>query len=622
MSFLMLVKDLKGRLMEAASEYPEVDFSILEPPSGFGDLSSNLPMLLSKETGSKPYELAKRIGSKLRVEGSQIGRVEAHPSGYLNFWIDYGRFSKSVIDRAVKGLKLDWGEGKRVLVEHTSLNPAHQLHIGHLRNVILGDTIYRVLKFLGYEVHVHNYIDDLGLQVGDVLLGIRKLGADLEEREEKFDHYIGRIYVKINELYMKDKDLLEERKEVLKELERLSEEFEFSRRIVDRVVMEQLKTSWRVGARYDCINYESHVLASRMWKEIFERIKEKGIAILSKEGRLKGCWYVRVEGEKEGEEKVLVRSDGTTTYIAKDIPYAAWKLGLLEDRFKYVRVVNQPDETTLWSTTLEDGEEEHPKFGACDIAINVIDVRQARLQRVIRYVLEGLVGEDLKDRYVHLDYEVVSLSGESAREMGIKTDRKIVHMSGRKGIFVSADDLLDSLFTKALAETRKRNQNADEGWIRSVAEKVGAAAVRYDMLKQDLDKMIVFDTKRALRLDGETGPYLQYTYARASSILKKAGEWIIPEILEFADEREFELVKEISKLDYALEKVSKSLSPVPLAKYGYRICLTFNSFYERLPVLKEREEVKKLSRLALVKALKETLRTCLKLMGIAPLERI
>ncbi len=621
MSFLELVGSLKERLSEAASGYPKVEFSILEPPEEFGDLSSNLPLILSKVAGKKPYEVARDIASRLKVD-ERISEVEAHPSGYLNFRIDYGKFSKEVIERAIEGVRPEWGKGRRVLIEHTSLNPAHQLHVGHLRNVILGDTIYRVLKFLGYEAYVHNYIDDLGLQVGDVMLGIRKLGFDPEGKGLKFDHYIGKIYAEINRMYEEDEDLLEERRKLLEELESLSGVFEFSKLVVDRVVKEQLKTCWRVGARYDCLNYESHILASRMWDDVFEELKRRGIAILSREGRLKGCWYVRVEGEKEGEEKVLVRSDGTTTYIAKDIPYAAWKLGLVEDRFRYVKAMEQPDGSILWSTTLEDGEERHPKFGACDVAINVIDVRQGRLQRMVRYVLERLSGEELKDRYIHLGYEVVSISRDTANEMGIKTDRKVVHMSGRKGVFVSADDLLDSLFTKALAETKKRNPRADEGWARFVAEKVAVAAIRYGMLKQDLDKMLVFDMRKALELEGETGPYLQYTYARASSILRKAGDWSLPESFSFEDESEFKLIKEISKLDFVLDKVHRTLSPVHMAKYGYGLCVSFNSFYERLPVLREPEEEKRLSRLSLVKAFEGTLKTCLELMGIEPLERI
>ena len=310
--------------------------------------------------------------------------------------------------------------------------------------------------------------------------------------------------------------------------------------------------------------------------------------------------------------------------MAKDIPYAAWKLGLLPDRFSYAPYTSQPDGSTLWATVSGEGVDEHPQFVPASKAITVIDVRQGRLQRMIMKILSQLSGSDLSDRYIHLGYAVVTLSQSTAKELGIEAEKRFIHMSGRRGTYINADDVLDALHSRAYEESRVRNPKEGVEWLHSVAEKIAVAAVRFDLLKQDLDKMVSFDLKEALRLEGDTGPYTLYTYARAARIIEKSG--LQPKIDResaslLREPIERELVKAISKFDLVVEDAARLLSPKTVARYCLRICELFNMFYERHPVLQAEDGVRE-ARLALVGAFKRTLYNALNLLGIEAPDKI
>ncbi len=631
MMFRQLRREVKRCVEDALSEshLPPVEFEPVEPPRPeYGDLSVSICLTLAGKVGLKPVELAKQVASKITIpKDSLIAEFSVHPSGYLNFKGDYGRYAYLTLSTALQDGgygRVDIGAGSKVGVEHTSVNPNKALHYGHLRNVVLGDSVSRVLRFAGYNVQTLNYIDDSGLQVADIVVGFRYADLPLEpEAGEKFDHYCGdAVYVKVNEMYESRLDLLEARKKVLKEMEsHESETARFAAQLTRRILAEQLKTCWRIGARYDLLNFESHILQADMWNQVFEQLKSRGVAELAAEGKYAGCWIVRVEGEEEGEEKVLVRSDGTATYVAKDIPYAAWKLGLIPDRFRYRVFAEQPDGGKLWCTVVDEiGGEGHPEFPPYAWAVTVIDVRQSRLQRIIGRVLQDLSGQSAQERYVHLGYEVVFLSGRTAETLGVESEEKRrVSMSGRKGVYVNADDVLDALHAKAYEETRKRNPGESEEWLRETAEKVTVAAIRFDLLKQDLDKTLVFDLEKALDLEGETGPYLQYAYARASRILEKAGE--APRVTfegasKLIDSSEVSLIKEISKFDLYVEEAAKNLSPKVIARYLYRLTSLFNAFYEKMPVIKERDEAVRHARLTVVKDFQIVVQNGLTLLGI------
>ncbi len=633
MSFREFKEHVKKSVEIAIGEadYPLIDYELFEPPRPeFGDLSANVAFMIANKLGLNPLEVAEAIGDKLRIpEDSLIADFEVHEPGYINFKVRYPDLAyRSILDAISKEDygSLNIGKGKKVCVEHTSVNPNKALHIGHVRNLVLGDSIYRVLKFTGHDVQILNYIDDSGSQIADIVVGFKYAGFPLEPPDgKKFDHYCGdHVYVKVNELYAKKPELIMKQKEVLKAMEEgKSDIADFAKELTKRILKEQLKTCWRIGAYYDCLNFESHIIEAKIWDRLFNLMKDKGIVQFVKEGELSGCWVIKMEGEDK--EKVLKRSDGTLTYIAKDIPYAAWKIGLIEDPFQYDIFIKQPNGKDLWSSVSGKGKDEHPSFGNSDLAITVIDVRQSRLQKIISYILSLLGGKSEK-KYLHLSYEVVSLSKKTADELGITIEKKeFIHMSGRKGIYMNADDVLDALHKKAYEETKKRNPDESEEWHHNIAEKVAISALRFDLIKQDLDKMIVFDLSEALNLEGETGPYVQYAHARASSIIQKAG--IIPIItLDGAsllnDPIERELVKMISKFDLYVEEAVKNLSPKTLARYAYQLATDFNAFYERKPVLQEKDETKREARIALVHAFRNVVKTAFNLLGIETPDRI
>jgi arginyl-tRNA synthetase len=622
-------KSVKIAIGEA--DYPIIDFEPFEPSRPeFGDLSVNVAFIIANKLGLNPLEVAEIIGDKLRIpEDSLIADFEIHKLGYINFKVRYPDLAyRTILDAISKEDygSLNIGKGKKVCIEHTSVNPNKALHIGHVRNLVLGDSIYRILKFTGHDVQVLNYIDDSGSQIADIVVGFRYAGFPLEPpKGEKFDHYCGdEVYVKVNELYNKKPELVIKQKEVLKAIEEGKSEIAiFAKELTRKILREQLKTCWRIGANYDCLNFETHIIEAKLWNLLFEKMKDKGIVQFMTEGELSGCWVIKMEGEKD--EKVLIRSDGTLTYIAKDIPYAAWKIGLVEDPFQYDIFIKQPNGKDLWSTVSGRGKDEHPAFGNSDIAITVIDVRQSRLQKIISNVL-SLLGEKMEKKYLHLGYEVVSLSKKTADELGIMIkEKEFVHMSGRKGIYINADDVLDALHKKAYEETKKRNPNEREEWLHDIADKIAISALRFDLIKQDLDKMIVFDLSESLNLEGETGPYVQYAHARASSIIQKAG--VRPTItLDSAcsldDPIELELIKMISKFDLYVEDAVKNLSPKIIARYAYQLATDFNVFYEKKPVLQEKDEIKREARIALVQAFKNVVKTAFSLLGIETPERI
>ncbi|MDQ4056488.1 MAG: DALR anticodon-binding domain-containing protein, partial [Thermoproteota archaeon] len=313
------------------------------------------------------------------------------------------------------------------------------------------------------------------------------------------------------------------------------------------------------------------------------------------------------------------------TYIAKDIPYAAWKLGLVEDPFFYYKFADQWDESVLWATTLkfDAGNPRHPSFNSGEKVITIIDSRQARLQRIIATVLSHL--QISNDRYYHLAYEAMTLSADTAKSLGQNIgDRQFMHISGRKGIYINADYILNKLQTTAYQEVRKRNPDISNDITNRIAEEISISAIRYNLIKQDLDKIITFDIVDSLSLEGNTGPYLQYTYARSQRILEKYGKKNIPSenFSLLIQEAEVNLIKTIAKMDLVIEETVRTLNPKLLARYAYDLATAFNVFYEKVPVLRERDEETMFSRLGLVKAFGVTLNNIFNVLGISALEKM
>ncbi|MEM3159284.1 MAG: arginine--tRNA ligase [Nitrososphaera sp.] len=630
MTFRKLVEETRQIVADslAAAGYPSVQFDVSEPPrKEFGDLTCNVAFPLSKQLKKAPAKIAAELIEFIKPlikPGALVLSVAPHPAGYVNFTANHAALSTSTLSGVLSDPEkyghIDAGQGRRMVIEHTSVNPNKALHVGHMRNVILGDTLYRIMKATNHNTTVLNYVDDSGLQVADIVIGFKFAGFSPEPPQgRKFDQYCGDdVYVKVNQMYEKDPSLAEKRKFVLKEIEEgKSEIARFAAEITKRVLDEQLQTCWRLKARYDILNFESQIVVSKMWERAFELLKKERLVKFEEEGKNRGCWVIEAEGE---EDKVVVRSDGTATYVAKDIPYAAWKLGLVGDPFRYVEYGRQWDDSTLHATTLAQGKA--GVFSGADRVVTIIDSRQARLQRIISQVL-GKIGTSAN--YQHLGYEAVTLSANTAKALGIDIgDRQFIHMSGRKGIYVGADYVLDHLKAKAKEEVRIRNPEFSDEELNSVAEEIAISAIRYNMVKQDLDKIITFDITESMSLEGDTGPYLQYAYARSQRILEKAGVEA-PSTARFellSHEAEIALIKEIAKLDLVVEDAAKSLSPKALARYSYNLATVFSLFYEKVPVIKEPDREKMLARLALVRAFGIALRNALSLLGVTALDKM
>lgn len=626
MNLRLIFDEIKLGVKKACDNlgYPFTEFDVSEASrQEFGDVSCNIGFLLAKGLKKRPFDISCLIAQEYKKTlGNYILEVSAHNSGYLNFTINYSLFIPGVIQSSLLPDygKVDLGNNSRIIVEHTSVNPNKALHVGHVRNIIIGDTIARILQKASYDVNVLNYVDDSGLQVADIIVGFKYGGySDKPPEGKKFDHYCGDVvYVNITERYETDKHLTDLRMEVLKELEEgTSEIAKFGDEITRRVLEEQLKTCWRLGVTYDCLNFESQIVHSNLWSIAFEKMKSMGITELEKEGKNAGCWVIKAESE---EDKVLVRSNGVATYIAKDIPYAAWKLGILDDPFYYDQYAIQQTGKVLWQTTL-DSKDTKLNFRG-DSAITVIDSRQSRLQKIITKIMSDF--ESVKHSYKHLAYESVTLSSDTAKTLDLDTGEKSVQMSGRKGVYVSADFVLDVLSSRTFEEAKKRNPELDEISLAKISEEVAIGALRYTMIKQDLDKVITFDMTESLSLEGDTGPYIQYAYARAIRILEKAEN--DPNFERNFDQLqtvyEKDLVKIISAFDLQVEDAAKNLSPKIIAKYCYKLAVSFNTFYEHVKVLTAESDSMINARLCLVYSFKETLCNALQLLGIAAPDRM
>jgi arginyl-tRNA synthetase len=622
MTLRLLFDEIRTNVQKICAElnYPSVSFELSEASKPeFGDVSCNVGFLLAKPLKKKPFDIAESIAKEYKKnKGTLVSDVNAHASGYLNFIANSPALTKSVIQLSIKQNygQVDLGKNSKIVVEHTSVNPNKALHIGHVRNIIIGDTVARILQKAKYDVQVLNYVDDSGLQVADIIVGFKYGGFSKEPpQDQKFDHYCGDIvYVSITERYEKEPLLVEKRSLVLKELEEgTSEIAQFGDEITRRVLEEQLKTCWRLGVTYDCLNFESQIIRSHLWKIVFEKMQSMGIIYLEKEGKNAGCWVIKSES-KSDEDKILIRSNGIATYIAKDIPYAAWKLGILEDPFYYKQYTVQNNGRILWETTLNNTGVKLNFKG--DTVVTVIDSRQSRLQKIITKIISDFKSKEKS--YVHLGYESVTLSSDTAKTLNLDTEGKSVQMSGRKGLYVNADYILDILGVKTYEETKKRNPELDEVTLVKISEQVAVGALRYSMIKQDLDKIITFDMTESLSLEGDTGPYLQYAYARAMRILEKAGKEpnFDGSFDNLSDIHERELAKVIGKFDIQVEDSARNFSPKIIAKYCYELAVAFNSFYEHVKVLTAESEELVNARLCLVSSFKETLGGALSLLGI------
>ncbi|HKY23056.1 MAG TPA: arginine--tRNA ligase [Vicinamibacterales bacterium] len=626
------------------------------PTRELGDLATPVAFELARRLRKAPRAIAQEMAAALgSIDG--VRRVEAAPSGYLNIYLDRAAFMQahvaddgpSTTDHRLSTID------QKAIVEHTAINPNKAAHIGHLRNSALGDTLVRVQRFRGGPVEVQNYIDDTGVQVADVVVGFREIEHksldDIRRIADstRFDYYCWDLYARVTLWYDEDPERLKIRAGTLHDIEHGGTESSSAAQfIADRIVRCHLKTMARLNVDYDLLTWEGHILRLQFWARAFEILKEKGAVYLQSEGKLAGCWVMRIEedgepgpgiGEDEEREKVIVRSNGTVTYVGKDIAYQFWKLGLLGRDFQYRQFSLRPNGSVLWSTAESSDETSHPPFGHASATYNVIDVRQSYLQKLLKQALRTLGYAEQAERATHFSYEMVALSNPTARALGyLAADapddkRGFVDVSGRKGQGVKADDLLDTLMARAEAEVAKRNAELGPAEHRRIAEMIAVAAVRYFMVKYSRTKIIAFDIDEALAFEGESGPYLQYAVVRAQNILAKLREREgLDEGAVFArltslpageltgdsgSHDLWALVLEASRLDEVVEQVVRTLEFSVLAKYAFGLAQMFNAFYHRYSILNEEQADARMWRAAGVAYFRAQLTRTLDLMGIA-----
>ena len=612
---------LEKRLQEAVSAHLDEHHGITDVPvaieqpreSSFGELAVPVAFQLARRLRKAPKVIAQELVAEMpSIEG--IDALEIAGNGYINIRLERGSYGHSLLASAA-GADAK-AEGK-VIVEHTNINPNKAAHIGHLRNAVLGDTFVRMLRATGRQVEVQNYIDNTGVQVADVVVGFQHLeGKSVDEVRklaagERFDYYCWDLYARISAHYEQSPEARQWRQQTLHAIESGEGEVaELAHFVADAVVLCHLRTMGRLGVTYDVLPRESEILHLDFWATAFEQLKERQAIHFEESGKNSGCWVMPASAfgaeATEDADKIIVRSDGTVTYVGKDIAYQLWKFGLLGKDFHYRPLAEDVAGHTIWVSTDDAGPDATPEFGHGGEVYNVIDSRQSYLQDVVAAGLRALGYNEQADHSVHFSYEMVALSPRTCVELGIKLneeDKKKSHVevSGRKGLGVKADDLIDKLIENALREVESRHPGSPAEERARVATQIATGALRYFLLKFTRNAIIAFDFQEALSFEGESGPYVQYAAVRARNILRKFEERGEPlpdfralltrEAMarQLASEDFWQLLLAASKRDSALASAVASGEPAHVARYAFQLAQAFNTFYHDYPVIHERD---------------------------------
>ncbi|MEW6045475.1 MAG: arginine--tRNA ligase [Bacillota bacterium] len=619
-------KAARSLFAEAGKEWPQELSIAVEQPARLehGDYATNLALQLARYLRRPPIQIASELASKLSGV-PWLDRVETAPPGFVNLFLDWqswarkGPAYKPPAERAAE----------KVIVEHTSVNPNKAAHIGHLRNACVGDTLARLLRRAGYRVEVHNYIDDLGNQVADTVVGL--LYVPVQGHHDRLGDFCWDVYARVSRAYDQDEAFKAKRAEVLHALEQGGNNTAWLGKLVaERIVREHTAEMAEFGIRYDLLVWESDIVREGFWAAAFELLRRSPLFVKETQGRLAGCWVLKqpeagsapaeeggqaevAAGDEEAEhvaDKVLVRSNGVLTYTAKDIAYHLWKFGLLGKDFRYRRFSDG-----LWTTASEGGER---PFARAKRVLNVIDRRQEYPQAMVRLALKALGFEEAAASLHHVSYGVVSLSPATAARLGMDTsDGKTAYaMSGRQGIGIKIRELLDRM-EQAIDRQRSRRAGLS-------SRAIAAGAVRYFLLRYNLGTEIVFDIDSALDVHGNTGPYLMYAHARASGILRKAGlpgraRLEAPSTVPAVAPAERALLRHLADWPDTVEAAAADFNPTLLSSYAFSLASLFTDFYEGLPVLKAPEPERSF-RLWLVASARSVLADALELLGLpAPL---
>ena len=698
--YLKLTKRLKEALAAHIREKYGVEIAVVleRPPKiEMGEAASPVCFELAKRLKKAPRIIAQEIANGVgKIQG--ISRIEVAGAGYLNAYFDHAAFwtssKKEAERRAAEGAE----KSEKVIVEHTSINPNKAAHIGHVRNAVLGDTMARVLRAAGERVQVQNYIDNTGVQVADVVIGLlqmeKRSAADVKKlaSEPRFDYYCWDLYAKATQFFAEDKVRAAElRGATLKAMEEgHGEEAEVAQAVADAIVGYHLRTMARLGIAYDLLARESEILHLKFWDAAFAMLKESKAIEFVTEGKMAGCWVmawkeevkeieeVREVKEKPSEterssqrrheadsssstsstsstslasdsddseeitqDKIIVRSNGTVTYVGKDIAYQLWKFGLLGKDFRYARWTDAPGGEQVWATTADAGDAAAPHFGEpAAIVYNVIDVRQSYPQDVVAEGLRRLGHVAEADRSIHFSYGRVVLTPRCAQELGYQlspedTKKAYVEVSGRLGLGVKADDLIDKLEAATLAEVTKRHPEMSAAEQKATALAIAVGALRFFLLKFSRNTIIAFDFEDALSFEGETGPYCQYAVVRIRGIRRKGEEAAggTASVVVSAESAAkylhgaegaglWELLLQAGSLDQAADAVIGAQEPAFLAKYAFQLAQAFNNFYHKHHILSEADAEKRAFLLALTEVVEKQLVQALALLGIEAPEKM
>jgi arginyl-tRNA synthetase len=626
------------------------------PRLAMGELASPISFELAKRLKRAPRQIAQEIATEIgAIPG--VAKIEVAGAGYLNVFLDRGEFFAGMRT----ALNADTvapvaAAGPKIVVEHTNINPNKAAHIGHLRNAILGDTFVRLLRYSGERVEVQNFIDNTGVQVADVVLGFlhfeKKSPAEISAlaAAPKFDYYCWDLYARVTNFLEEDKSRVALRGETMKVIEHgHGLEAEVGQIISNAIVHCHMITMDRLGITYDVLPRESEILELKFWEIAFGLLKHRGAIHLSTAGKTAGCWVMHLDEGKGGEEnaeaasdddaKIIVRSNGTVTYVGKDIAYQLWKFGLLGKDFNYAPFHTTAEGHTVWTTRVQASEPGAPPFGHADRVYNVIDARQSYLQKIVFAGLRALGFNAQAARSNHFSYEIVALTPRCATDMGYQlsaedAQRSYVEVSGRRGLGVKADDLLDKLEAAARAEVDQRHPDRAEKERAEITNAVSIGALRYFMVKFARNTIIAFDFNDALSFEGETGPYCQYAVVRIRGIWRKgadrpttANTALTPEALSsILDGTQgddlWDLALLAGSLGARVEAALKSQEPAFVAKYCFELSQAFNNFYHKHHILSEADSVRKEFLLTLCAIVESQLVSALGLLGIEAPERM
>lgn len=611
-------------------EHDEIQFSI-PPQRKFGDISTTIPFVLAKKTGEKPFLIGKKLTEKLSGKIPMISGIKIEGGGFLNFTLNRDEFLRHVLKkRNIRPEK----KNVKVIVEHTSINPNKSAHIGHIRNSSLGDTLAKSLYFLGYDVEVQNYLDDTGIQVADVVWGLLDHdGKSLDEimNMENLPMLLWKKYPYYSKLISEDKKSGESRNLVHKKIEEKEDPYySASSYISEVVVKDHINLMERLNIRYDSLVKESDIIELKLFDEASKLLKDKNIMYLSEDPEKKGCWVINYR--EENIEKIVVRSNGTATYIAKDIAYALWKVGLLDKDF-YFREFYKYGNGKVIHMSGFTGSGLDINYGNGDRVFTVIDVRQSYLQKIIsEEVIKPLSGKGKE--YVHFSYEMVALTPGCVAALGFELSeeekkKSFIEVSGRKGMAISGEELINKLIEKSKGEILKRNPDLNTDTIEAIAGDIAVGALRYYMIKFNSNSVISFDFDDALSFEGDTGPYMQYTMARINSIFRKLDEPDIPNsnfntslLNNVEAELYFDILLHISLLEIQLDHAVEKREISSIASFSYQLCQKLNQYYHQYPVISENNKDLQDLRVTLLALFRENLLTLFGIMGIPVPERM